>query len=184
MTASTFLTCSSFFCSSGVRSCSLSSSVASSPIVLAEGPLFSIAAFPQAGAAVAEAEGAGAATWTLDIFCAIAVPTLGCKVGISGFEPVTLPASPACGNAAGWFFLLSQSGVGSLAIDGGIAPSAWLSPLSMPSYLSAWESVMMSSSWLAIAAIAAPTCCEETDILVWGGEGSGKQTAIRKCAGT
>ena len=65
--------------------------------------------------------------------------------------------------------MLSQSGVGSLAIDGGIAPSAWLSPLSMPSYLSAWESVMMSSSWLAIAAIAAPTCCEETDILVWGG---------------
>ena len=60
--------------------------------------------------------------------------------------------------------MLSQSGVGSLAIDGGIAPSAWLSPLSMPSYLSAWESVMMSSSWLAIAAIAAPTCCEETDI--------------------
>ena len=79
--------------------------------------------------------------------------------------------------------MLSQSGVGSLAIDGGIAPSAWLSPLSMPSYLSAWESVMMSSSWLAIAAIAAPTCCEETDILV-GGECSGKQTAIRKCAGT
>jgi hypothetical protein len=65
--------------------------------------------------------------------------------------------------------LLSQSGVGSLAIGGGIAPSAWLSPLSMPSYLSAWESVMMSSSWLAIAAIAAPTCCEETDILSWGG---------------
>ena len=65
--------------------------------------------------------------------------------------------------------MLSQSGVGSLAIDGGIAPSAWLSPLSMPSYLSAWESVMMSSSWLAIAAIAAPTCCEETDILVGGG---------------
>ena len=65
--------------------------------------------------------------------------------------------------------MLSQSGVGSLAIDGGIAPSAWLSPLSMPSYLSAWESVMMSSSWLAIAAIAAPTCCEETDIFSWGG---------------
>jgi len=97
------------------------------------------------------------------------VPMLGCRVGISGFEPVTPPAEPACGNAAGWFFLLSQSGVGSLVIDGGIAPSAWLSPLSMPSYLSAWESVMMSSSWLAIAAIAAPTCCEETDILSWGG---------------
>ena len=128
-------------------------------------------------AVAAEAEGAGAAagaaTWTLDIFCAIAVPTLGCRVGISGFEPVTPPAEPACGNAAGWFFLLSQSGVGSLAIDGGIAPSAWLSPLSMPSYLSAWESVMMSSSWLAIAAIAAPTCCEETDILVWGGNAQG-----------
>ena len=65
--------------------------------------------------------------------------------------------------------MLSQSGVGSLAIGGGIAPSARLSPLSMTSYLSAWESVMMSSSWLAIAAIAAPTCCEETDILSWGG---------------
>ena len=53
----------------------------------------------------------------------------------------------------------------------------------MPSYLSAWESVMMSS-WLAIAAIAAPTCCEETDILVWGGNAQGNTAAIRKCAGT
>ena len=79
------------------------------------------------------------ATTTLDIFCAIAVPTLGCRAGFNGFAATapSPPAEPACGNAAGWFFLSSQSGVGSLDIGGGITPASWLSPLSMPSNRSA-----------------------------------------------
>ena len=105
--AMTELTCamwSAFFCSSGVSSCSLSSSVASS----SETPAAAAAGF-FAVAVAAEAEGAGAAvgaaTWTLDIFCAIAVPTLGCRVGFGGFAATALPAAP-CGFAkAGWFFL-------------------------------------------------------------------------------